>query len=117
MDVTIGKQGPYSLFTEKYYANFRFQASFLTHEPLDLVTLGSVMSTINDRDVVSSRHRPAKQQHSIFIHAQSILLMQATLNFLYGVGKHQVLVNFLEYSSETVVHGNSRKRPHNSLTC
>ena len=54
---------PYStLFTEQYYITFRAQASFFMHEQLDLVFLGSVMSTVSGGDVVAERYKPAKHQ-------------------------------------------------------
>ena len=53
-----------SVFTVEYYVTFRAQASFLTHDQLDLVLLGSVMSTVSDGDVVAGRHKPAKRQRT-----------------------------------------------------
>ena len=108
------------LFTKDYYATFRSQASLLTREQLDLVILGSVMSTVNDGDVAAGRHKPAKRQRTAlsYMH-KGHHLCKTTFNFLYGVGKHRVPAikkNFLEYGLETRIHGNSRKRPHNSLT-
>ena len=108
------------LFTKEYYATFRSQTSFLTHEQLDLVLLGSVMSTVSDGDVTAGRHKPAKRQRTAlsYMH-KGHHLCRATFNFLYGIGKHRVPAikrHFLEYGLETRVHGNSRKRPHNSLT-
>ena len=36
-----------TLFTEEHYIDLCAQASFLTHEQLDLVILGSIMATVN----------------------------------------------------------------------
>lgn len=109
-----------TLFTEEYYVTFRAQASFLTHEQLDLVLLGSVMSTVSDGDVVAGRHKPAKRQRTALTYMhKGHHLCRSTFNFLYGVGKHRVPAiknNFLEYGLETRVHGNSRIRPHNALS-
>ena len=51
-----------SLFTREYYIDLRSQASLLTREQLNLVLMGSVMSTVSDGDVVHGRHKPAKRQ-------------------------------------------------------
>ena len=53
-----------SLFTEEYYITFRALASFLTREQLDLVLLGSVMSTVSDGEVLAGRHKPTKRQRT-----------------------------------------------------
>ena len=103
-----------TLFTEEYYVTFRAQASFLTREQLDLVLLGSVMSTVSDGEVIAGRHKPAKHQRIALTY-----MCRSTFNFLYGVGKYRVPAikkNFLEYGVEMRVHGNSRIRPHNVLS-
>ena len=109
-----------TLFTEEYYVTFRAQASFLTREQLDLVLLGSVMSTVSDGEVTAGRHKPAKRQRTALTYMhKGHHLCRSTFNFLYGVGKHRVPAikkNFLEYGLETRVHGNSRIRPHNALS-
>lgn len=50
------------LFSEEHYTELRAQASFLTHEQLDLVILGSIMATIRKDDISHGRHKPAKRQ-------------------------------------------------------
>ena len=109
-----------SLFTEEYYITFRAQASFLTREQLDLVLLGSVMSTVSDGEVSAGRHKPAKRLRTAvtYMH-KGHHICRSTFNFLYGVGKHRVPAikkNFLEHGLETRVHGNTRIRPHNTLS-
>ena len=108
----------YSL--KEYYVTFRAQASFLTREQLDLVLLGSVMSTVSDGEVIAGRHKPAKHERTALTYMhKGHHLCRSTFNFLYGVGKHRVPAmnkNFLEYGLETRVHGNSRIRAHNTLS-
>jgi len=108
------------LFTKEYYTTFRSQASFLTREQLDLVLLGSVMSTTSDGDVVAGRHKPAKRQRTALTYMhKGHQLCRVTFNFLHGIGKHRVPAikkNFIENGLETRTHGNTKTRPHNALT-
>ena len=46
-----------SLFSMEHYLELRAQASFLTHDELDLVLMGSIMSTILTDDVAWCRHK------------------------------------------------------------
>ena len=81
------------LFTEEHYTDLRVQASFLTHEQLDLVILGSIMAT-DSRDEFRpayTRHKSAKRQNMVttYMHHEHHLC-KATYNFLHGVGNHRV---------------------------
>lgn len=49
------------LFSIDHYFEHRFQASLLTQQELDLILLGSIMTTVLDHDsIVDGRHKPAK---------------------------------------------------------
>ena len=79
-----------SLFASECYIDIRAQASLLTRQQLDLVLLGSVMSTTAvDKDVVHGRRRPTKRQRlsTGYMH-RGYQLCKNTYNFLYGLGKH-----------------------------
>ena len=50
-----------TLFSLEHYIELRAQASFLTHDELDLVLMGSIISTIMTDDIAWCRHKPAKR--------------------------------------------------------
>ena len=111
-----------TLFTEEHYTDLRAQASFLTHEQLDLVLLGSIMATVNTDEYrpTYTRHKPAKRQKMVtsYMH-HGHHLCKATYNFLHGVGNHRVKAvkqNYLQNGLLVRTHGNTRRSPHNALT-
>ena len=111
-----------TLFTEEHYMDLRAQASFLTHEQLDLVILGSIMATVSRDEFrpTYTRHKPAKRQKIVtaYMH-HGHHLCKATYNFLHGVGNHRVKavkLNYLENGLSVRTHGNTRKSPHNALS-
>ena len=52
-----------SLFSMDHYLDLRVQASHLTYDELDLVLMGSVMSTILTDDVAWCRHKHKEKQN------------------------------------------------------
>ena len=110
-----------SLFTVQHYTDLRAQASLLTHEQLDLVIMGSIMSTTNvTDDNIHGHHRPAKRQKTCigYMH-NGRQLCRKTYNFLHGVGKHRVPAIKNSYINDGLtprVHGNSKATPHNALS-
>ena len=108
-----------SLFSEEHYAELRAQASFLTHEQLDLVILGSIMATIHKDDIFHGRHKPAKRQKTMmtYMHHGHHLCVH-TYNFLHGIGSHRVKhvkASYITHGLATRTHGNSNKLPANTL--
>ena len=79
------------LFSAQHYTDLRAQATLLTHEQLDLVIKGSIMSTTNaSDDVIHGCHKPAKRQITCIAHMYSgQQLCRKTYNFLHSVGKHR----------------------------
>ena len=108
-----------SNFPVDYYIETRSQASLLTRQQLDLVLLGSVMSTTAvEKDVARGRHKPTKRQRlsTGYMH-RGYQLCKITFNFLYGVGKHRVPAirkGFVSNGLEVRVHGNTRRAPHHA---
>ena len=49
------------LFSLDHYIELQAQASFLTHDELDLTLMGSIMSTLLSEDVAWNRHKPTKR--------------------------------------------------------
>ena len=111
-----------TLFMEEHYIDLRAQASFLTHEQLDLVILGSIMATVSRDEFrpTYTRHKPAKRQKIVttYMH-HGHHLCKATYNFLHGVGNHRVKAvkqSYLQNGLSVRTHGNTRKLPHNALS-
>ena len=108
-----------SLFSVDYYINIRSQASLLTRQQLDLVLLGSVMSTTAvEKDVVRGRHKPTKRQRLTmgYMH-RGYQLCKVTFNFMYGLGKHRVPAirkSFISNGLEVRTHGNTKRVPHHA---
>ena len=106
-------------YIQQYYIDITAQASLLTRQQLDLVLLGSVMSTTAvDKDVVHGRHRPTKRQRlsTRYMH-RGYQLCKNTYNFLYGLGKHRVPTirkNFISNGLEMRIHGNTKRAPHHA---
>ena len=48
------------LFMLKHYVDMHRQASLMTHQELDLVLLGALMTTLHDH-IACCRHKPAKR--------------------------------------------------------
>lgn len=106
-----------TLFSLEHYIELRAQASFLTHDELDLVLMGSIMSTIMTDDVAWCRHKPTKRsrirQH--YMH-NGHTVCKITFMFLYGVGKKRLTAVKDQYKNnglETRIHKNSKRLPHN----
>ena len=108
-----------SVFPVEYYIETRSQASLLTRQQLNLVLLGSVMSTTAvEKDVTRGRHKPIKRQRlsTGYMH-RGYQLCKTTFNFLYGIGKHRVPAirkDFVSNGLEVRVHGNTRRAPHHA---
>ena len=111
-----------TLFSVEHYIDHRAQASLLTREQLDLVLLGSIMTTVLDRDgIVDGRHKPAKRRKVSSCHMHNgYKVCKTTYAFLYRVGTKHRLENikkhYLEHGMETRVHKNTRRLPHNALS-
>ena len=106
-----------TLFSLEHYIELRAQASFLTHDELDLVLMGSIMSTIMTNDVAWCRHKPTKRsrirQH--YMH-NGHTVCKTTFMFLHGVGKKRLIAVKDQYKNnglETRIHKNSKRLPHN----
>lgn len=109
-----------TLFSSEYYVQLRSQASLLTREQLDMVLLGSVMSTVMESEVACGRHKPTKRQRTTvnFMH-KGYHLCRTTFTFLHGISKHRlkgIKDSFLTNGLVTRTHGNTKKMPHNALT-
>ena len=108
-----------SLFSVYYYIDIRSQASLLTRQQLDLILLGSVMSTrAVNKDVTRGRHRPTKRQRlsTGYMH-RGYQLCKITFNFLYGLGKHRlpaIRKDFITNGLEVRTHGNTKRAPHHA---
>ena len=92
----------------------RSQASLLTRKELDLVLLGSIMTTVLDRDsIVDGRHKLAKRRKVSSCHMHhGFTVCKTTYAFLYNIGTKHRLENikkhYLEHGMDTRVHKNSR---------
>lgn len=110
-----------SLFSLDYYIERRAQACLLTRNELDLVMLGSIMSTTRIDDVTHGRHKPVKRQRprACYMH-NGCEICKVTFGFIFGVGrKHRIDAIRNHYAEEgltTRVHKNSKLRPHNALS-
>ena len=107
-----------SLFSLEHYVDMRGQASLMTHQELDLVLLGSLMTTLHDHDttVVRGRHKPAKRTKitSHFMHNGYHVCIN-TFAFLFGIGaNHRIKAikkHYLENGMESRVHKNTKRLP------
>lgn len=111
-----------SQFSVEYYFERRAQASLMTRNELDLVMLGSIMSSTRvDDDVIHGRHKPVKRQRprANYMH-NGCVVCKVTFGFIFGVGmKHKIdgiRRHYLEEGLTTRVHKNSKLRPHNALS-
>ena len=111
-----------TLFSVEHYIDHRAQAALLERQELDLVLLGSIMTTVLDRDsIVDGRHKPAKRRKVSSSHMHNgYKVCKTTYAFLYGVGtKHRleaIKKHYLENGMETRVHKNTRRLPYNALS-
>ena len=107
------------LFSLEQYIEFRAHSSFLTHEQLDLVLMGSVLSTVNAGDKGVGRQLAKRQRVTVTFMHRGYHLCRATYTFLYGVSKHRIQSikeHILEHGLVTRTHGNTKRLPHNALT-
>ena len=111
-----------SQFSVEYYIERRSQASLLSKNELDLVMLGSIMSTSRQgEEVTHGRHQPVKRQRPRvqYMH-NGCVVCKATFGFIFGVGaKHKIdgiRKHYLEEGLAPKIHKNSTLRPHNALT-
>ena len=76
-----------TLFSTEHYTDHHAQASLLNRQELDLVLLGSIMTTVLDRDsIVDGRHKPAKRRKVSSSHMHNGYKVCKTMYaFLYGV--------------------------------
>ena len=107
------------LFSLEQYIETRAQSSLLTREYLDLVLMGSILSTVNDSDKGVGRHQAKRQRITVTFMHRGYHLCRATYSFLYGVSKHRIR-NIKEHIFEngivTRTHGNTKRSPHHALT-
>ena len=107
------------LFSVEQFIEFRAQSSFLTHEQLDLVLMGSVLSMVNASDKGVGRHQAKQQRITVTFMHRGYHLCRNTHMFLYGVSKHHIQSikeHVLEHGLVTRTHGNTRRLPHPALT-
>ena len=110
------------LFSVDHYFEHRSQASLLTRQELDLVLLGSIMTTVLDRDsIVDGRHKPAKRSKVSSCHMHNgYKVCKSTYAFLFGVGTKHKLENikkhYLEHGMDIRVHKNTRRLPPKTLS-
>ena len=111
-----------SQFSLEYYFERWAQASLLTRNELDLVMLGSIMSSTRvDDDIVHGRHKSVKRQKPRANYMiNGCVVCKVTFGFIFGVGrKHKtdgIQRHYLEAGLATRVHKNSKLRPHNALS-
>ena len=112
-----------SLFSVEHYITLRAQSALLSRTELDMVLLGSLMSTTLDdsHTIKDGRHKDAKRRKmsSNFMH-HGHNVCKVTFAFLYGVGiNHRVLAlrkHYQENGMETRVHQNSKQTPAQALS-
>ena len=112
-----------SLFSVEHYITLRAQSALLTRNELDMVILGSLMSTTLDDNhcVKDGRHKGAKRHKvsSNFMH-HGYNVCKATYAFLYGIGvNHRVLAirkHYQEHGLEPRTHQNSKRLPARTLS-
>ena len=116
---TLAKGSPCStLFTLDFYASHRLQAADLTHNELDLVIMGSLMSVVNmGNNIKDGKHKPVKRKRTFCnyqLHGHQVC--QVTYRFLLDIGKHRlkaIKAHFLSNGLTPRIHGNTGKLPHN----
>ena len=108
------------LFSVDHYIELRAQASFLTHDELDLTLMGSIMSTLLTDDVSWCRHKPAKRNRfrQQYMH-NGHTICRSTFTFLYGIGKKRlqnVKDAYNRNGLEVRIHKNAKSLPHNCFS-
>ena len=113
-----------TLFTVEHLVDMRGQASLMTHQELDLVLLGSLMTTLHDHDadVIRGRHKPTKRARisSNFMHKGYHVCIN-TFAFLFGIGaNHRIKAikkHYLENGMEVRIHKNTKRLPSKTASC
>ena len=117
-DLAPGNEPCSGLFSVQHYVTLRAQCCLLSKDELDMVLMGSIMSTINNGDHIhDGRHKPAKRQRVTvnFMH-ESHKVCKKTFLFLHGIGKKRLQTVKSHYQTnglEQREHGNKRNSPHN----
>lgn len=112
-----------SMFSVEHYIVLRAQSALLTRTELDMVILGSIMSTTLDdtHSIKDGRHKDTKRRKvsSNFMH-HGHNVCKVTFAFLYGIGiNHRVLAirkHYKENGMETRTHQNSKRLPPRTLS-
>ena len=113
-----GRKPCSSLFPVQHYVDVRGQAAFLTHNELDMVLLGSVMSTVLDSNhaVGDHSHKSTKWRRicSNYMH-NGYNICKNTFAFLHEIGvDHRLQAirkNYMENSLAVHVHQNTKHLP------
>ena len=111
-----------TLLSVAHYMEHRSQASLLTRKELDLVLLGSIITTVLDRDsIVDGRYKSAKQRKVSSCHMHhGFTVCKSTYAFLYNIGTTHRLENikkhYLEHGMDTRVHKSSHQLPPRALS-
>ena len=99
------------LFPLEHFVEMGSQASLITHQELDLVLMGLIMTTIHDTTVARGRHKPANRVNitSHFMHNGYHMCIHA-FAFLFGIGANHRLKaikkHYLENGMEPRAHKN-----------
>ena len=112
-----------TLFPLEHYINMRAQVSLLSHHELDLLLLGSIMTTIENHDETSvrGRHKPLKRKRitSHYMH-EGYHVCTKTYAFLYGIEENHRLKalkkHYLENGVEPRVYKNTKRLPPRAAT-
>ena len=112
-----------TLFPLDHYIQMRAQVSLLTRHELDLLLLGSIMTTIENHEETSGhgRHKPVKRQRitSHYMH-EGYHVCTKTYAFLYGIGANHKLKalkkHYVENGVELRVHQNTKRLPPRAAT-
>lgn len=106
-----------TLFHLEHYEELRAQSFIMTHDELDLVLMGSLMTTVHNQEdtTARSRHKTVKRQRvtSCFMHHGYSVCM-VTFGFLYGVGESRlkaVKKHYLQTGMEQRIHKNTKRLP------
>ena len=118
-----GRKPCSSLFPVQHYVDVRGQAAFLTHNELDMVLLGSVMSTVLDSNhaVRDQSHKGAKWRRicSNYMY-NGYNVCKNTFAFLHGIGVNHYLQairkHYMENGLAIRVHQNTKRLPVNTLS-
>ena len=94
-----------TLLSTEHYIDHHAQTSLLNRQQLDLVLLGSIMTTVLDSDsIVNGRHKPANRRKVSSHMHYGYKVCRTMYAFLYGVGmKHRleaIKKHYLEHGME-----------------